>query len=59
MKNQKLLDTFTKPICEKCNEELFVYVRGGTFTKDANYTGAALYCLNNKCCRYYYCTRYV
>ena len=58
MKNQKLLDTFAKPACKNCNEELFVYVIPTGFTKDANYTGVKLYCLNGKCCKYYYSPRW-
>jgi hypothetical protein len=50
MKNQKLLDTFTKPVCKECNEELYLFT-GGFKTNPLHGGGAT--CLNNQCSNRY------
>jgi hypothetical protein len=45
--NQKLLDTFTKPVCEKCNEELFVSA------KEPPLGLIPMMCINTKCSNKY------
>jgi hypothetical protein len=57
--NQKLLDSFTKPVCKKCNEELFVS-NPATIRKLAAMVSSnwrrylvPIMCINEKCSNKY------